>query len=250
MIKDLKGTKGRSDQLISFVDLAPTMLSLAHIEAPVYMEGNAFLGDYKAEENTHVFASSDRFDEFTDRIRAVRTKEFLFLKNDFPEKPKYKDVGYRKNVPMMTDFLELKDQGKLNKEQQIWFISKTNEELYNCKKDPHNLVNLAEDPSYASVLKQMRSYLLEQQKKAKDFGKQPEAELINTMWPDFKQPKTLDVIVDFKNDMVSLSTKTRGASIAYRFSNLPNETLDYNKSWNLYSSEFKKSSDYKYLYVV
>jgi N-sulfoglucosamine sulfohydrolase len=73
--------KGRNDQLISFVDLAPTVLSLAGIKPPDYMEGNAFLGAFKNKEREVVFATSDRFDEFTDRIRAVRDRQFLYVKN-------------------------------------------------------------------------------------------------------------------------------------------------------------------------
>jgi len=109
MIKDINSkTKGRTDRLMSFVDLAPTMLSLAGTKIPNYIEGKAFLGTQQTEPRKYVFGSSDRFDEFSDRIRSVRSKRFLYLKNSFPELPKYKDVGYRKNIPMMTSFLNLK----------------------------------------------------------------------------------------------------------------------------------------------
>ena len=38
------GQSGRTDRLIGFPDLAPTVLSLAGIEPPAYMQGKAFLG--------------------------------------------------------------------------------------------------------------------------------------------------------------------------------------------------------------
>ena len=69
-----------SDRMISFIDLAPTILSLANITAPKYMQGQAFLGNKKGKENTYIYASSDRFDEYSDRSRAVRNKRFFICK--------------------------------------------------------------------------------------------------------------------------------------------------------------------------
>ena len=54
------GTK--DNQLISFVDFAPTLLSLSGEEPKAYMQGQAFLGDYKAEERKYIHAAADRFD--------------------------------------------------------------------------------------------------------------------------------------------------------------------------------------------
>lgn len=54
-------------EMVSFVDLAPTVLSLAGVDAPDYMQGQAFLGPYKAKEpRTEIYGSKDRMDEFYD----------------------------------------------------------------------------------------------------------------------------------------------------------------------------------------
>ncbi|MFC2109189.1 sulfatase, partial [Bacteroidota bacterium] len=149
MIKFLNSTKkGRTDRLISFVDLAPTILSLAKIKPSKYFEGEAFLGNYEGKEREYVYGSSDRFDEYSDRIRSVRNKRYLYLKNDYPKLTKYKDVGYRKSVPMMQNILDLKNKGTLDSIQNKWFATKDVEELYDCVEDPHNLHNLAKDSNY------------------------------------------------------------------------------------------------------
>ena len=238
MIKGINTEKGRTDRMISFVDLAPTMLSLAGVEPPKYMEGQAFLGEFDTEKRTYVFGTSDRFDEFTDRIRAVRNDQFLYLRNDFPELTKYKDVGYRKNILMMPVFLELENEHKLNNIQHSWFETKTKEELYDCIADPHNINNLAENPKYASVLKEMRQALKNHLKGRPDYALTPEAEMIERMWPNFVQPVTGAAMVKNSNGKVSLSTNTKGASIAYIISDNPNETFDFNSGWKLYSEPF------------
>jgi len=106
---------GRVSQMISFVDLAPTTLSLVGIKPPEYMQGQAFLGSYKSAPRKYIFGSGDRFDKFSDRIRIVRDNRYLFVKNYHPELPPYKDVRYRKHMDMMMELLKLRDNGKLIK---------------------------------------------------------------------------------------------------------------------------------------
>ena len=250
MIKAINGTvKGRTDRLISFVDLAPTMLSLIGVKIPKYMQGKAFLGVQNTEPRNYVYGSSDRFDGFTDRIRSVRNKQFLYLRNSFPEKVKYKDVAYRKNIPMMPVFLKLKEEGKLNTTQNSWFNTKTTEELYDCKKDPHNLINLADKPEYASKLQEMRIALFNQMQNEPDLGQIPEAQLIDMMWPNFEQPTTASCEMKWVAGKITLSSKTKGASIAYLVSDNADEKLDFNSDWQLYTKPFITEKG-KYLYTM
>ncbi|WP_152286846.1 sulfatase family protein [Flavicella marina] len=234
MVKSLNSEiSGRTDQMISFVDLAPTILSLAHLKSPKYMDGQAFLGAYNAKERVYVYGSSDRFDEFTDRIRSVRDKQYLYLKNYYPDLKKYKDVGYRKQVPLMVDLLSLASKDELNNLQMIWFGDKTTEELYDCKEDPFNLNNLAEDPAYTTQLKRMRKALKAQ--KNKDYADISESEMIAEMWPGNKQPQTSAVTVKQKKKTIQLCTETKGASIVYYIAKKNNLKLDFNSGWQLYS---------------
>ena len=246
-------TKGRTDRMISFVDLAPTMLSLAGVNIPGYMQGKAFLGTQSAEPRTYIYGSSDRFDGFTDRIRAVRNKRFLYLRNYFPELPKYKDVAYRKNIPMMPVFLKLQKEGKLNAIQNAWFGTKTTEELYDCKNDPHNVVNLADSIAYKDALNEMRLAMLHHQQEAVDLGQIPESQLIDMMWPNFEQPVTkavaLSTIETPQGQMILLKSPTKGASIAYFISDRAEEKLDFDSGWQLYSKPFTAAKG-KYIYTI
>ena len=250
LIKDLGSkTKGRTDDLISFVDFAPTLLSLAGIKPPSYLDGKPFMGAFKKELNEYVFGSSDRFDEFSDRSRAIRTKDFLYVKNYYPNKVKYKDVGYRKQIPMMVEFLESKENGELNEEQEIWFTTKTEEELYNVKEDPYQINNLISDPNFKKQLKELQKMYDKHQKKHEDFGEVPELEMVQKMWPDLKQPITALPRVKQTGNSIRISCETKGASIAYIISDSLMENYDYDSDWQLYSEPFNATSG-KYLYLV
>ena len=229
--------KGRTSQLISYTDLAPTMLSLAEIKAPKHMDGQAFLGKYKAKERKVIYGTSDRFDEFTDRIRSVRDQEFLYVKNYYKDLPKYKDVSYRKSMPMMNEILEEREANSLNDAQNYWFQPKTDEELYDCKNDPYQLNNLASNPKYASKLKELRALEQKQFEDKLDYGKYYEADLINQMWPNGQQPQTEAVKIEKKKDKVCLNSATKGASISYIVvSKDAKEKITNNSQWQLYTS--------------
>jgi arylsulfatase A-like enzyme len=231
---------GKIYDMVSFVDFAPTILSLAGINSKDYMQGQAFLGEYKREtKRKYIYGSGDRFDEFSDMIRCMRDEQFLYVKNFHPELPKYKDVGYRKNMDMMNEMLRLKEESKLDSVQQIWFSeSKTSEELYDCINDPFQVNNIANKPEYAEILSKYRKELQKWQEEVGDLGFIPEKQLINQMWPNGIQPKTINPEIVVNNGNVSLRCETEGASIAYLISEKEtNPGLD--SGWILYSKPFQ-----------
>ncbi|MFD2100776.1 sulfatase [Flagellimonas iocasae] len=209
----------RDDRIISFIDLAPTVLSLAGIEPPNYMEGKAFLGPFmRTEEPEYAFGAADRFDELTDHMRSVRDKRFKYIKNYELDKPVYSDVAYRKQMPIMQELLRLKDQNQLTPEQALWFAyPKPEEELYDLENDPHELNNLAKNPAYQEQLKKMRQACKEWTEKIGDTGLRPEKELIESFWPNQEQPLTAAPETEFTNGVLSISCSTKGASMGYRF---------------------------------
>jgi len=242
MVKDLKGTIGHTDRLVSFVDLAPTILSLAGVDIPEHMQGKAFMGENDTETRDYVFGTSNRFDEITDRSRAVYDKQYIYVINDFPEKVWYKDISYRLQVPLMAEMIQLREENKLNDIQATWFQTKQSDELFDVKKDPHRLHNLVENPEFTDVRNRMRAALLEFRDKYMDYGMLPEAQLINQMWPNFEQPITEVVTVGNSNGNVTLSTKTKGASIAYILSDKALNDLNFDSGWQVYDQpmEVKK----------
>lgn len=225
------------DELISFVDIPPTILSMAGIEPPDYMHGQAFWGEYKAEQpREYIFAARDRMDGQYDMRRAVRDKKFKYIKNFHPEIPCYLDIKFRKNLNTMQELLRLKKEGKLNEDQMYWFREKkAPEELYDITEDPYELKNLADKPEYQKDLQRMRKQVENWMNRIGDTGRMSEEELIKSMWPGGVQPVTQPPRMKKKGEKVQLSSATQGASIAYQING-----KGYDKEhWFLYSEPFQ-----------
>ncbi len=223
------------DQLISFVDFKSTILSLAGIEPPNYVDGRAFLGDYASTPTrNYVHGAADRFDSEYDMIRAVRDDRFKYLRNFNPEKPYYLPLRYREQMPIMQELLHMRDAGELNPVQAQWFrTSKEEEELFDVANDPYELNNLAADPSYREKLVELREEMDSWMSFIDDKGLMPEAELIESMWPNGVQPTTLTPIASKtgNDDLITLHSETEGASIGYQ---LLDEGEELGTTWQIY----------------
>lgn len=237
-------------QLISFVDFAPTTLSLAGIQVPSYMQGQAFLGYSKAiRPRKYIYAARDRMDSEYDMVRAVRDDRFKYIKNFQPEKPYMQNIVYRKQMDLMNELLRFEKEGKLNTTQQLWFRkTKDREELFDTKNDPFELKNLAADPQYASKLAELRTELDKWMKFTNDKGFIPEKEWIASFWPNMVQPVTKEPQFDVKNGMVSLLSATEGASLSYK---ILKENEDRNSTgWQLYLKPLKLNTGQKIIAVA
>jgi len=212
-----------NDNLVSFVDFAPTVLSLAEIKIPDYMQGQAFLGKYKSQtDRKYIYAARDRMDSEYDRVRAVRDKQFKYFKNYFPELPYVQNIEYRKNIPMMLELYELNKNGLLTGDAALWWRkTKPQEELYDVINDPYELNNLADIPEFSEKLTELRNELKNWQKKFGDLGKIDEKELIKTMWNGNNSPPLTDTakIKIIENNLIAVNCKTKGASIGYQINN-------------------------------
>ncbi|MFN7138387.1 MAG: sulfatase/phosphatase domain-containing protein, partial [Limisphaerales bacterium] len=183
--------------LVSFIDLAPTMLNLAGVKSdqtarrePLIggragetlryppMQGAVFLGA-NPQQRQYIYAARDRMDETYDRIRAVRDHQFKYIRNFEPDLPYAQRVSYGEEMPTMQVWRRLNKQGKLNEVQELFFApTKPKEELYDCQADPHEVKNLAGDPRQAEKLKELRAALDKWIEATKDLGAVPETELI------------------------------------------------------------------------
>ena len=207
-----------NNELISAIDFAPTVLSLAGIRIPSHLQGQAFLGAQKAKENRkYVFAGRDRMDTEYDRVRMVRDPQFRYLYNYMPEKPYYQNIEFRLDVPMMKEILKLKEEGKLNHDQMTWFERKPAEELYDVNNDPFELHNLANDSNYKAKLVELRSALQTWTKKYGDMGSLPEKDMIKKWWNgNDEPPATAAPEIIKSNGGVKIRCATKGASVGYR----------------------------------
>ena len=207
-----------NDALVSFVDFAPTVLSLADVTIPDHMQGKAFLGNLKAREpRKYIYAARDRMGTSYELIRAVRDKRYLFIKNYYPEKPPYQQNLYRLQMPLMMELLRLEKADKLDGAQKTWFNeSKPPVELYDTLEDPFHLNNLAEETGYRQIVSEMGRKLDEWQSQYGDLGLIPEKELAEKMWPGGKQPETAKPVIKMEKNMIVIQSPTKGASIAYQ----------------------------------
>ncbi|SDX24200.1 Arylsulfatase A [Lutibacter oricola] len=188
--KGLKGGQVRND-VVSSTDITATILDFAGVEIPEYMTGKPmFAENFKRE---YVYAARDLWDEIPEKMRAITSNEWKYIRNDKPEIPF--DAGqaylefYRPAVHVMRT---LKKEGKLTKNQQFFFEdSKPSEELYNLKNDPLELVNLANDPEYAAVLKDLR---------AKTVGFDNDFKPVSDIYEPTSVQKTVDLVQWIKDE--------------------------------------------------
>src|SRR3954451_1146056 len=139
---------GTSDRLVSFVDLAPTVLSLAGIRAPEHMQGVPFCGKYAAAEPPCSFGFRGRMDERIDLVRSVRDKQYMYVRNYMPHLPAGQHNAYMFETPTTRVWHDLFEQGKLNAAQSAFWQAKAVEELYDFKADPDEVHNLAGSPEH------------------------------------------------------------------------------------------------------
>tara|TARA_R110002096_G_scaffold147671_22_gene307830 strand:- start:31763 stop:33646 length:1884 start_codon:yes stop_codon:yes gene_type:complete len=167
-----KGYKAGSstDRLIGFVDLAPTLLSIVGVEAPEWMQGHAFAGEFETPEPKYAYGFRDRMDERIDCVRQTRSKRYSYLKNYLPHKPWGQYIQYMFATPTTRVWNDLYQQGKLNPVQAQFWQTKPAEELYDLENDPHETVNLAESADHAEILAEMRQAHAEWSATIKDVG--------------------------------------------------------------------------------
>lgn len=166
------------DDLVAFIDLAPTFLTAASARVPERMQGRNFLGE-GVKDREYIYAARDRMDETFDRIRAVRDRRFKYIRNYYPELPYAQTILYMDEMPTMQVWRRLHAEGKLTGPQKLFFAeTKPKEELYDCEADPHEIKNLAENALHAPILKELRGVLDKWVKETNDLGEVAETELI------------------------------------------------------------------------
>lgn len=231
-----KNAGTENNDLISSVDFAPSILSLAGIPVPSYMQGQAFLGPQKSNTpRKYVFAGRDRMDTEYDRVRMVKDRRYRYIYNYMPQKKYYQDIEFRLSIPLMKEIIQWRDEKKLNVVQASWFKTKPIEELFDVEKDPYELNNLVHDPLYADKLKEMRAAFQEWTKSVGDMASTPEAEMIKKMWNGNDMPSsTANPVVEKVSGGVKLSCETKGASIGYRIvkKNSPQPSTHIIKTWD------------------
>jgi len=236
------------EEMVSTVDLGPTILSLAGIPVPGHLQGRVFLGDQAAPPREFIFASRDRHDEMYDMVRAARDKRFKYIRHYHPERGYLGWNAYRNRHPIMQEWWRAYAAGELNEVQSIMFSSsRLPEELYDTETDPWEVNNLAGDPAYGPQLSVLRQAVDAWIDEVGDLGMISEQEMVRRWYPDGTQPQTATpVVVPIHGGnpglepageesecrspaLVQLHCATQGASIGYTFESGDSPT------WTLYT---------------
>jgi arylsulfatase A-like enzyme len=223
------------ERLVSFVDLAPTLLGWAGVGIPDGLPGGAFAGEDAVTPRQLVYAAKDRIDERPERSRAVRDVRFKYIRNDFPEQACAQHLAFRDHLDMVRALWDLHADGALEGPQRLWFEEpRAAEELYDTQSDPHEIRNLATDPAFAATLARLRRELDDWLARSGDLGLLPEDELIERFWPGGTQPVTPKPAAELSTgspggSVVTLTSETPGASLGYRLIG-----GERNDAWRLY----------------
>ena len=166
------------NQLISSVDFAPTVLNIAGIDPPSYLQGRAFLGLHLSPPREFVYGARDRMDERYDIIRTVRDTQYRYIRNFEPLKPYYQYMNTPEKGATMREIRKKEASGQLEPVMALFSAKeKPVEELYDTHADPSETHNLADDPAFSQRLREMRYALSEWQNEIGDIGLIPEAEI-------------------------------------------------------------------------
>jgi uncharacterized sulfatase len=203
-------------ELVSFIDFGPTVLSLAGVKIPDYIQGRAFLGDAAGPPRDYIFGARDRMDEAYDIIRCVRDKRYKYIRNFEPGKPYAQYIDYMEKMPTLQEWRRLHKAGKLVGPQRNFFLPrKPEEELYDTQADPHEVNNLAQAPGHQEIRQRLRARLERHMTETNDLGLIPEAELNEQRRLGGKWAVTADPVITTQGGRVAITCETEGASIAY-----------------------------------
>jgi len=189
-------------ELVSLIDITATTLEIAGIRKSGRMHGRVILGPNADPPRHFVVSARDRCDESVNRIRALRTERYRYIRNLLPEKAfmalhRYKAVCY----PVMRLMFQLHAEGKLTSvQEQLMAPRLADEELYDLRNDPHEVNNLAASPSFEHqrILLELRERLTRWMEETDDQGRYPESPGVVEYWtrimdeqygiPDWYQP--------------------------------------------------------------
>lgn len=162
------------DDMVSFADYAPTFLEAAGLPVPSNMTGRSLMSVLTSNRSgrvdpkrTHSLSGRERhsharYDNLGYPARAIRTNEYLYIRNFAPDRwpagdpPEYHDIDA---APTKTLLQELSRTNPNDRFARLTFDKLPADQLFNIQKDPACLVNLAEQPQHAATRNRLRSEL-------------------------------------------------------------------------------------------
>ncbi|MEL6686171.1 MAG: sulfatase [Pseudomonadota bacterium] len=233
---DGRGAGTVNNAMISFLDLAPTILEIAGSNALDHMAGSSLLPDLETDR-TYIRATLDRVDGFPERQKAVRDERYKYIRTYATDQAYFQQVAFRNSLPTMEEIWRLKEASELTEAQAFYHqVPRPRDELYDLEIDPHEVNNLAGDPDYAPVLQRLSSEMDRWIAEIGDLSALPETDMIARMWADMTQPVTATPTLTMNvQGLIEISSETEGASIGYRMTG--------DDIWQLYTGPFAKPDE-------
>lgn len=205
------------ERMCMFPDIPATILSLAGIKPPTYMQGRAFLGNYEKTPRNYVYGARNRMDEQIDKQACIRNERYRLVINYNPEQSNYRPNSYRLQMPMMRRMIELLQADSLSAGQTRFFTSpRSEEEFYDLSLDPYEMYNQRSNPAYKAEIDLLRGELQQWlATECRDWEKD-EKENMNRMWAGGVQPVLQPPAVSATSKGISISSQDKGASYAYQ----------------------------------
>ncbi|MBT6199338.1 MAG: sulfatase [Bacteroidetes Order II. Incertae sedis bacterium] len=167
-----------TNAMVSWVDLTPTILDFAGIDlnqekangTPYRFHGKSFL-DLLSNRNPNgwdVVYASHTFHEITMYypMRVIRNKRFKYILNLAHQLP-YPFASDLHAAPTWQGIIK-SGAKKYGKRDVSAYLQRPRHELYNVEADPHEIVNLADNPEFTKALKSLQSQLKTFQEETRD----------------------------------------------------------------------------------
>ncbi|MBI5387821.1 MAG: sulfatase-like hydrolase/transferase [Verrucomicrobia bacterium] len=168
---------GASDRLVGFIDLAPTLLSLAGMQPPDWMQGHAFMGRFATPPTKYLHGFRGRMDERYDLVRSVRNQRFIYVRNYMPHLIYGQYIDFMFQTPTTRAWKKLYDDGQLRPPRTFFWEPKPPEELYDLQADPSEVINLVDSPAHQTILRELREAQRQHALAIRDVGFLSEAEM-------------------------------------------------------------------------
>ena len=231
----------KDDRLVSFEDLAPTILGFSRTRIPFYMKGIDLSQD-NAPKRQYIVSARGRMDDVDLRSYYVRNSQYQYVQN-IDKTPNGSDIAFRDVLDTTRTLNAAHQQGLLNADQEKWYSTKPEEELYDLQKDPWQLHNIAGEKVSAPLLTSFRQKLEQWRNETNDTAIIPEEQLVKDLQdPNGQTRKTLPPVAEYNpvTDKVYIANRTDGASVGY--------SLD-GKEWDIYNGALIVPPDTKKIFI-
>ena len=162
-----------------------------------------------------MFASRDRIDEVDDRQRAIRSKEYKYIRSWHPGVPGGHELDYRDNLDMVRNWRKLFLEKKLTTIESKWFEPPGERQLYNVFEDPFETNNLINKKEHEHIVRDLDQQLTDFLIRVGDKSELSEDEMKETFLCNGEICQTVAPTLTWENGKAHLSSK-EGASIGYQ----------------------------------